>query len=103
MTPERLRKLLDAFERVSGEGPKMVVSSTSKSKGPVDIEELLKDSDEDEEDKTFKYDKHGNKWAIVKPENSPDREEEDRPYRKEKKETSLLDTYDAGIFKKKKR
>jgi hypothetical protein len=100
MTPERLRKLMDAFERVAGEGPKMVVSSTSKSKN-VDIEDLLKEDDDEDEGKTFKYDKHGNKWALVKPENSPDREEEDRPNRK--KETSILDNYDAGLFKMKKK
>lgn len=97
MNKERLKELLELFE--SKGGSKGIVTYSTKTRGgiPIDIE------DEDVEGEDFKYDKHGNMWAIVKPENHPGRDQEYRPNRIKKKESSLLDNYDAGIFKKKKK
>ena len=99
--------MIDLYKANAGDINGLEISvSSRKKKYPVGQE-----FDEGVEGVDWKYDKHGNKWAIIKPENSPKRQYEyrDGKYFNEKnkvepkKDSSILDYYDAGMFAKKRK
>lgn len=82
MNPDdKLKQMEDIYKKYSKDNPGMSIEYSYKTKGNPD--DIFSGSDFEYDDGVegvdFEYDKHGNKWAIVKPENHPARQQEYRP------------------------